>query len=221
MVASSWATSAAARPESITAASTAVCNRVEHRSRTGSSTVAGVNVRRPHAGSANTNLGLRTTTSTRLACGTSRPRCTDQECTLVDTTPQAGPAVVLLDRLHLDSTTAQRQVDGVDHPGAGQVEITLAASRRKPRRLGHSSWLFTRWMQSNDQNPSEGPWSRVPSRHPETVLGMIRCWLPDPPMGPKSWRRVTFDGVFPMRPRPGSLRGGFSGYRPATSKERK
>jgi hypothetical protein len=52
--------------------------------------VTGVNVRRPQAGSTHANRGLRTTTSARPACGTSRTRCTLHACTRDDTTPHSG-----------------------------------------------------------------------------------------------------------------------------------
>ncbi len=65
-------------------------SRLVQRARSGNSSVAGVNVRRRQAGSSHTSLGLRTTTSTCPACGTSRTRCTVQACTRPDTTPQSG-----------------------------------------------------------------------------------------------------------------------------------
>ena len=86
----SAATSATARPESITASSSAVLSRVVQRARTGNCSVAGVNVRRPQAGSAHTSRGLRTTTTSCPACGMSRTRCSTQACTRDDTTPHAG-----------------------------------------------------------------------------------------------------------------------------------
>ena len=82
-----------ARPESITAANAAVLNRVVQRDRVGSCVVAWVNVRRRHAGSAHTSLGLRTTTSIRPAYGTSRTRCSVQACTRDDITPHVWAAV--------------------------------------------------------------------------------------------------------------------------------
>ncbi len=84
------ATSATARPESITDANAAVRNRVVQRLRDGSWLVLWVKVRRRHAGSAHTSRGLRTTTSTGPANGTSRTRCRVQACTRHDTTPQSG-----------------------------------------------------------------------------------------------------------------------------------
>jgi hypothetical protein len=90
----SAATSATARPESITAASSAVLSRVVHRARAGSWSVAAMMVRRAQAGSAHTNLGLRTTTSTRPACGISRTRCITQACTRDDTTPAVRTTLV-------------------------------------------------------------------------------------------------------------------------------
>jgi hypothetical protein len=86
----SAATSATARPESITADNSAVRSRVVQRARTGDCSVAGVNVPRGHSGSAHTSRGLRTITSSWPACGMSRTRCTIQACTRAEITPHAG-----------------------------------------------------------------------------------------------------------------------------------
>jgi len=86
----SAATSETARPELITASSSAAFSRVVQRARVGSCSVAGVNVRRPQAGSTQMSLGLRTTTTTCPACGMSRTRCSTQACTRDDTTPHPG-----------------------------------------------------------------------------------------------------------------------------------
>ena len=135
----SWATSATARPESITASSTAARSRLVHRARTGSCAVAGVNVRRR---------------TRRLA--TDQPRLADHHLDPAGVRdvadplhrpgmdpprhhPTLGATVVPLDRLHLDPATAQRQVDRLDHPIAGQVEdharsVTLRAHRLEQAR---------------------------------------------------------------------------------------
>ena len=132
---SSPATSATARPESTTAASAAVRSRVVQRARVGSWLVVWVNVRRRQAGSAHTSLGLRTTTSTRPACGTSRTRCSTHACTRDDTTPQPGQPLSGSTGLHLHPAPAQRQIDRVDHPIAGQVEDHARSVTPRAHRL--------------------------------------------------------------------------------------
>ena len=99
-------------------------------------------MRRPQAGSTHTSRGLRTTTSTRPACPTSRTRCTLHACTRDDTAPHSGQPSFKINWLHLDPATAQRQVDRVDHPISGQVEDHARSVAPRARRLEHSSWPF-------------------------------------------------------------------------------
>jgi hypothetical protein len=107
-----------ARPASITAASSAVLSLVVYRARNGSWSVAAMKVRRAQPGSAHTNLGLRTTTSTPAGMRDIAHRCITQACTRDDTTAALRAALVKINRLYLDAAAAQRQIDRLDHPGS-------------------------------------------------------------------------------------------------------
>lgn len=136
------ATSATARPESTTASSTAALSRVVHRARAGSSAVVGVNVRRGHHRSPHTSRGLRTTTSTRPACGRSRTRCTDQACTRLDTTPHSEQPRPTSTGCTLTRRPPKRQVDRINDPVTGQVEDHARSVTLRAHKLKHSSWPF-------------------------------------------------------------------------------
>ena len=131
----SAATSATARPESITAASTAVLSRVVHRAR---------------AGSWLGRRGERPPRTRRL--GAHQPGLADHHLDPAGVRDVPDPlhdpgvhprrhhptrraAVRQINRLHLDPATAQRQIDRVDHPVAGQVEDHARSVTPRARRL--------------------------------------------------------------------------------------
>jgi hypothetical protein len=47
-----------------------------------------------------------------------------------------------INRLDLDPPPAQRQIDGLDNPIAGQIEDHARSITPRARRLEHSSWPF-------------------------------------------------------------------------------
>ena len=136
----SAATSATARPESITADSSAVRSRVVQRARTGNCSVAGVNVPRGHSGSAHTSRDPRRDHPTGRA------------------------AVGKINRLNPHPAPAQRQIDSVDHPIAGQVEDHARSVTQRARRLDHSSWSLSGWMLRNT-HPSARPRALASTTH--------------------------------------------------------
>ena len=84
------ATSAAARPESITAATTVSFSRWVERANRGTWSVASANVPRPQISSAQNQRRLTHQTSVAPATGISRRRCSRREWTFSATTPHPG-----------------------------------------------------------------------------------------------------------------------------------
>ncbi len=124
------ATSSTARPEVMTASSTAWRSRLKQRARNGSWSLTWVKVRRSQDVSRHTSLALRTATCTgRPPAGTSFTRCSVHECTRMELVPQLGQsppttsARTLTRRPPLGRSTASNTW----YPG--RLKMTPAASR--------------------------------------------------------------------------------------------
>src|SRR5699024_1998900 len=154
------ATSPAARPEAMTAATSWSLSRAVERANLGTCTLASANVPTVHAASAQNQRRLAHHSSTAPATGTSRRRCRRRECTREAITPhlvQPGGSV--------DSTVIRRPPSGRSTASItrnpGRLKIVLAASRREP--VG-SFTLVAGWLGGSlRQDPSQQ--DHEPSRH--------------------------------------------------------